>query len=219
MGIIMLAESCPERGREAAPPNGTNQRSAIRHPRIFSINWQRKRFHSHESFHRAANSSQAAEMNVASEPVLDVVLYAPEIPPNTGNIGRTCVAVGAKLWLVKPIGYSLEDKYLKRAGLDYWQFLNYEVVESWLHLLDRLGPDRQFWFLTKFATQLVWDVQFQRRDVLVFGSESRGLPVEIRTQHADSCLKLPMLDEVRSLNLASAATAVIYEAIRQFGGV
>lgn len=158
-------------------------------------------------------------MHTDVEPLLDVVLYAPEIPPNTGNIGRTCVAVGAKLWLVKPIGYSLDDKYLKRAGLDYWQYLNYEVVENWPHLLERLGPDRRFWYLTKFAQQLVWEVSFRKQDVLVFGSESQGLPVEIRTEFADCCLKLPMHEEVRSLNLASAATAIIYEAVRQFGGL
>ena len=158
-------------------------------------------------------------MNSTDKPLLDVVLYAPEIPPNTGNIGRTCVAVGAKLWLVKPIGYSLEDKYLRRAGLDYWQFLDFEIVENWSHLLERLGPDRRFWFMTKFARKLVWDVEYQPHDVLVFGSESQGLPVEIREEFSESCLKLPMREEVRSLNLASAATAVIYEAVRQLGGI
>ena len=150
-------------------------------------------------------------------PHFDVVLHSPEIPPNTGNIGRTCVAVGAKLWLVEPIGYSLDDKYLKRAGLDYWQLLNYEVVEDWNALIEKLGPNRRFWYFTKFAKKLVWDVEFQQGDVLVFGSESKGLPTEIREGNPENCLKLPMNEEVRSLNLASAATAIIYEAVRQTG--
>ncbi|MEW4487189.1 tRNA (cytidine(34)-2'-O)-methyltransferase [Thalassoglobus sp. JC818] len=153
------------------------------------------------------------------EPSLHVVLHSPEIPPNTGNIGRTCVAVGAKLWLVKPIGYSLEDKYLRRAGLDYWQYLDFEIVEDWDHLLEKLGPDRNYWYLTKFGEKVFWDAEFNSQDVLVFGSESKGLPEEIRTANSDHCLRLPMRSEVRSLNLASAATAVIYEAMRQLGGV
>lgn len=155
----------------------------------------------------------------SAEPLLHVVLYAPEIPPNTGNVGRSCVAVGAKLWLVKPLGYSLDDKYLRRAGMDYWQYLNYEVVDSWPDLQARLGHERRYWFLTKFASKLVWDVRFSPGDVLVFGSESKGLPPEIRAEFAEQCLKLPMREEVRSLNLASAANTIIYEAVRQFGGL
>ncbi len=158
-------------------------------------------------------------MNQNPEPLLHVVLHSPEIPPNTGNIGRTCVAVGAKLWLVKPLGYLLEDKYLRRAGMDYWQFLNYEVVENWEELRQRIGEDKQYWYLSKFAKKLVWEAKFEPGHVLVFGSEGQGLPSEIREENSESCLKLPMREEVRSLNLASTANTVIYEAVRQFGGL
>ncbi len=158
-------------------------------------------------------------MTDQTDPILHVVLHSPEIPPNTGNIGRSCVAIGAKLWLVKPLGYLLDDKYLRRAGMDYWQFLNYEVVENWEELRQRIGEEKQYWYLTKFATKLVWEAEFTPGDVLVFGSEGSGLPSEIRDENPDSCLKLPMYEEVRSLNLASTANTVMYEAIRQFGGL
>ncbi len=164
-----------------------------------------------------ASSGPAAE-RPRGEPLLHVVLYQPEIPQNTGNIGRSCVAIGAKLWLVRPLGFRLDDRYLKRAGMDYWQHLNWEAVDSWSDLEGRL-KGRRFWLLTKFAERLVWEADFQRGDVLVFGSESQGLPERLRTQHLGTCLKLPMSPLVRSLNLASTANTVMYEAVRQFGGI
>ena len=151
-------------------------------------------------------------------PSLHVVLHQPEIPQNTGNIGRTCVAVNAKLWLIRPLGFKLEDKYLKRAGMDYWQHLNYEAVDSWEEVRAAL-PDAQVWYLTKTATRLVWDAEYREGDILLFGSESRGLPSSILNELPDNKLKLPMTDLVRSLNLASTANTVVYEAIRQFGGI
>ena len=182
-----------------------------------------------------------------SEPLLHVVLYQPEIPPNTGNIGRSCVAVGAKLWLVRPLGFRLEDRYLKRAAMDYWPHLDWEAVDDWSAIETRLAG-RRFWLLTKFATRLVWEADFSPGavmvfgsatnsvpvisacassnsedfspgDVLVFGSETNGLPESLRERYRDTCLKLPMRPEVRSLNLASTANTVMYEAIRQFGGL
>lgn len=152
------------------------------------------------------------------EPLLHVVLYQPDIPQNTGNIGRSCVAVGAKLWLVRPLGFRLEDRYLKRAGMDYWEHLDWEAVDDWVTLESRLEGHR-FWLLTKFADKVVWEADFQRGDVLVFGSETCGLPATLRQTRAETCLKLPMHPVVRSLNLASTANAVIYEAVRQFGGL
>jgi len=152
------------------------------------------------------------------EPLLHVVLYQPDIPQNTGNIGRSCVAIGAKLWLVRPLGFLLDDRYLKRAGMDYWQHLDWEAVDSWSELETKLSG-RTFWLLTKFAERLVWEASFSRGDVLVFGSESRGLPEGMRHQHQRRCLKLPMQASVRSLNLASTANTVMYEAVRQFGGL
>jgi tRNA (cytidine/uridine-2'-O-)-methyltransferase len=153
-----------------------------------------------------------------TKPLLNIVLYQPEIPQNTGNIGRTCVAIGAKLWLIRPLGFKVDDKSLRRAGMDYWQHLDWEVVDSLDDVRKHL-PDSQLWCLTKTATRLVWDATFQPGDILLFGSESRGLPASILQQNSVQNLKLPMSELVRSLNLASTANTVAYEAVRQFGGL
>ena len=151
------------------------------------------------------------------DPILHIVLHQPEIPQNTGNIGRTCVAIGARLWLIRPLGFKVDDRSLKRAGMDYWQHLDWEVVDSLDEIRSRL-PAAQVWCLTKTATRLVWDATFQRGDILLFGSESRGLPPSILQELPSRNLKLPMSDLVRSLNLASTANTVAYEAVRQLGG-
>lgn len=153
-----------------------------------------------------------------SEPLLHIVLYQPEIPQNTGNIGRTCVAIGAKLWLVRPLGFRIDEKHLRRAGMDYWQHLDWEAVDGWHDITQRLAG-RTLWHLTKTATRLVWDASFSPGDVLVFGSESRGLPPTLLQSQPTSNLKLPMNPLVRSLNLASTVNTVAYEAVRQFGGL
>ena len=153
-----------------------------------------------------------------TSPLLNIVLYQPEIPQNTGNIGRTCVAIGAKLWMVRPLGFRLDDRYLKRAGMDYWQYLDWEAVDSWDEVKSRL-PGATVWKLTKTASRLVWQAEFTRGDILLFGAESRGLPASILSEDGASNLKLPMHDVVRSLNLASTVNAVAYEAVRQFGGL
>lgn len=152
------------------------------------------------------------------DPILHIVLHQPEIPQNTGNIGRTCVAIGARLWLIRPLGFKVDDRSLKRAGMDYWQHLDWEVVDSLDEICRRL-PTAQVWCLTKTATRLVWDATFQRGDILLFGSESRGLPPSILQESPSRNLKLPMSDLVRSLNLASTANTVAYEAVRQLGGI
>ncbi|MCA9209454.1 MAG: tRNA (cytidine(34)-2'-O)-methyltransferase [Planctomycetales bacterium] len=149
-----------------------------------------------------------------NEPRLHVVLYQPQIPQNTGNIGRSCVALGAKLWLVKPLGFQVDEKSVRRAGLDYWQHLDWELVEDWRDLLDRMGR-RRMWLLTKRASREYTDAAFQPGDALVFGSESDGLPVSIRDEHAANCLRVPMDERVRSLNLSAAMALVAYEARRQ----
>lgn len=153
-----------------------------------------------------------------TEPLLHVVLYQPDIPPNTGNIGRTCVAVGAKLWLIRPLGFQLDAKHLRRAGMDYWPLLDWEAVDRWDEVQERLG-DRTVWRLTKTANRLAWDAEFSRGDILLFGSETQGLPADILLEDPDRNLKLPMRDEVRSLNLASTVNTIVYEAVRQFGGL
>lgn len=153
-----------------------------------------------------------------SDPLFHVVLHQPDIPQNAGNIGRTCVAIGAKLWFVRPLGFRLDDRYLKRAGMDYWQHLEWQAVDDWSQLIEQLA-ERRFWILTRYARRLVWDADFERGDVLVFGSESRGLPDSLRQEYQNRCLKLPMRNEVRSLNLASTVNTVAYEAVRQIGGL
>ncbi len=156
--------------------------------------------------------------NAGMTALLNVVLYRPDIPQNTGNIGRTCVAVGARLWLIRPLGYRLDDRYLKRAGMDYWQHLDWEAVDSWAEVRSRL-PDSQVWYLTKTATRPVWDATFERGDILLFGSESQGLPQSVLHEQPGANLGLPMRESVRSLNLASTVNTVVYEAVRQFGGL
>ena len=157
-------------------------------------------------------------MPVCKTPLLHVVLYQPDIPQNTGNIGRTCVAVGAKLWLIRPLGFRLDAKHVRRAGMDYWPLLNYEAVDDWEDV-QRSLPDSRVWCLTKTAERLLWDAEFSPGDILLFGSETGGLPQRILDQDPRRNLKLPMRPEVRSLNLASTANTVVYEAVRQFGGL
>ena len=154
------------------------------------------------------------------QPLLHVVLYQPEIPPNTGNIGRSCVAIGAKLWLVEPLGFQINEKELRRAGLDYWSHLEWEAVPSWDELAKKLAAPiaaGRIWLLTKTATRPYTEARFQAGDVLVFGNESSGLPEELRRQFAPQTLRVPMRREVRSLNLSAAAAVVMYEAVRQLG--
>jgi len=153
------------------------------------------------------------------DPVLHIVLHEPEIPPNAGNVGRTCVAIGAKMWLVRPIGFKLDDYYLRRAGLDYWEELEWEVADSWDDLVARLARvGRQpTWLFEVGGPRLYTDASYSRGDVLVFGSESKGLPPELLAAHADRHLSIPARPQVRSLNVANCAALVAYEAVRQFG--
>jgi tRNA (cytidine/uridine-2'-O-)-methyltransferase len=149
------------------------------------------------------------------EPVLHIVLYQPEIPFNAGNVGRTCVALGAKLWMVRPLGFLVDSKHVRRAGLDYWEHLDWEVVDDWAQLRERL-PDRTYWYLTKTALRHFTEPRYRPGDVLVFGSESKGLPEPMRREQPEQCLRIPMRDKVRSLNLSVAAALVAYEAVRQW---
>jgi len=145
--------------------------------------------------------------------VLHVVLFEPEIPHNTGAIGRLCIATGARLHLIKPFGFSLDDSQLKRAGLDYWRDVD---VRTWDSLADlRAGAgDAAFFFLTTKATRSYWDAVFPEECYLVFGPETRGLPESLLQREAANSLFIPM-QGTRSLNLATAAGIVMYEAMRQ----
>jgi tRNA (cytidine/uridine-2'-O-)-methyltransferase len=145
-----------------------------------------------------------------------IVLYQPEIPYNTGSVGRTCVAVGAKLWLVRPLGFQLDDRRLRRAGLDYWQHLEWEVVDDWAALIKPLADCRQ-WFFSKTATTSYTAVAFEPDDALVFGSESQGLPPSILQAHGDRCLRIPIHPHARSLNLSVTVAVAAFEAKRQLG--
>lgn len=148
------------------------------------------------------------------DPVLHIVLHEPEIPPNTGNVGRTCVALGAKLWLVRPLGFDVDEKTRRRAGLDYWQHLEWQVVDDWAELCRCLDPGRM-WLLSKRAQQMYTDVSFQRGDVLVFGKETAGLPDGLLQEYVNRSLKIPTRPQVRSLNLSCSVGVVAFEAMRQ----
>ncbi len=163
-------------------------------------------------------TGQGTPTSSAGTPALHVVLYQPDIPQNTGNIGRTCVAVGAKLWLVRPLGFLLDEKHLRRAGMDYWPLLDYEVVDRLDDVFAKL-PTATVWLIENPAPQTIWQATFQRGDILLFGSESRGLPASIVDRFRSTCLQLPMRPEVRSLNLASTVNTAVYEAIRQWGAI
>lgn len=148
-------------------------------------------------------------------PQLHVVLYTPEIPYNTGSVGRTCVAVGAKLWLVRPLGFRVDDYYLRRAGLDYWQHLDWQVVDDWQELLANLPAERHFYF-TKRAENRYTTPSFTPGAVLVFGCESRGLPDEVLADRVEQCLRIPTRPQVRSLNLSNSVAIAVYEVMRQW---
>ncbi len=147
-------------------------------------------------------------------PTAHVVLYQPEIPQNTGNIGRTCVAAGAKLWIVRPAGFRIDDTRLRRAGLDYWQHLELGDASNWEDLKRQL-PSSRYFFLSRFAQRTIWEVRFQRGDVFVFGRESAGLPDHILDPEDPAALKIPISGNVRSLNLATSVGIVLYEQQRQ----
>jgi tRNA (cytidine/uridine-2'-O-)-methyltransferase len=148
-------------------------------------------------------------------PLLHVVLYQPEIPHNTGSVGRTCVAAGAKLWLVRPLGFRLDDYYLRRAGLDYWEHLEWEAVDDWATLVARLPP-REPWLFTKTATHCYTESRFAQGDVFVFGNESQGLPPSLLETHAERALRIEIRSEARSLNLSNAVGIATFEALRQW---
>jgi len=144
-----------------------------------------------------------------------VVLIEPEIPPNTGNIGRLCLAVGAHLHLVKPLGFSIDDKTLRRAGLDYWQDVKVTLWDSFDELRAQY-PEARMWYLTTKSRRAYWEQAFQDGDFLVFGRETKGLPEPLLAANAENTLTIPMMENAtRSLNLATSVGIVLYEAVRQ----
>jgi len=146
--------------------------------------------------------------------MLNIVLYEPEIPPNTGNIGRTCVATGTRLHLIEPLGFSLDEKNLKRAGMDYWKDLDVSTYKNWDDFLEK-NPGAKIYMATTKAHQTYVDVQYEEDCYIMFGKESAGIPEEILVDYEDTCIRIPMIGEIRSLNLSNSAAIVLYEALRQ----
>ena len=148
--------------------------------------------------------------------MLNVVLVEPQIAANAGAIGRTCVAAGARLWLVRPLGFHLEDRYLRRAGLDYWEHLDLQVVDHLGEVAERLGAEHLWSFTTKAARPYT-EAPFRADDGLVFGSENHGLPPSWLGSQGGRTVRIPMRPQARSLNLASAVAIGLFEAMRQVG--
>lgn len=148
--------------------------------------------------------------------MFNIVLVEPEIPQNTGNIARTCAATGAKLHIVKPMGFEIDDRKLKRAGLDYWHLLGVQYYENIDDFFLKTKGARYFFATTK-ARHTYCDIEFKPDDYILFGKETKGLPEELLHDNPDICIRIPMISEARSLNLSNSVAIVVYEALRQVG--
>lgn len=146
---------------------------------------------------------------------LNIVMVEPEIPQNTGNVARTCAATGARLHLVKPLGFEINDKYLKRAGLDYWNLLDITYYENLDDFFEKTKGGNYFYFSTK-GTYRHSDAEYPDKSYLLFGKETKGLPEELLLKNQDSTLRIPMIDEARSLNLSNSVAIAVYEVLRQW---
>ena len=147
---------------------------------------------------------------------MHIVLYEPDIPFNTGNVGRSCLATGSTLHLVGRLGFSLNQKEVRRAGLDYWTSVDLRVHEDWDHFLSEIGPAAPLYFFSKKADNDFWDARYVSNSYLVFGCETKGLPDSMLERYKDKTYRIPMRENsVRSLNLSTAAGVVLYEALRQ----
>ena len=145
---------------------------------------------------------------------MHIVLHQPEIPANTGNIGRTCVATGTSLHLIEPLGFHLDEKSIKRAGMDYWEHLDVTRYMNYQEFMEK-HPGAKVWLATTKAKRSYTDVSFGPDDFIMFGKESAGIPEEILVDHEEDCIRIPMLPEIRSLNLSNSVAIVLYEALRQ----
>lgn len=146
--------------------------------------------------------------------MFNIVLVSPEIPQNTGNIARTCACTGAKLHIVKPMGFEIDDKKLKRAGLDYWHMLGVKFYES-IDEFFEINKGGTFYYATTKAINRYSDVEYKDNDFILFGRETKGLDEELLHNNREYCIRIPMIDEARSLNLSNAVAIVVYEALRQ----
>lgn len=146
--------------------------------------------------------------------MLNIVLFEPEIPQNTGNIGRTCVATGTKLHLIGPMGFRIDEKSVKRAGMDYWKDLDVTEYDGYEDFLSK-NPNAKIYFATTKAKQIYSDIRYEENSYIMFGKESAGIPEEILVENQDTCMRIPMNENIRSLNLSNSVAIVLYEALRQ----
>ena len=146
-----------------------------------------------------------------------IVLYQPEIPENTGNIGRLCLGSSAHLHLIKPMKFILNDKYLKRAGVDYWEKVKLSIHDDWHTFLSSVGSESRIYLCSTKGKNLYTDRSYKKGDYFVFGPESRGLPSELLNESPHNVIKIPMSDQIRSINLANSVAIIIYEGMRQIG--
>ena len=147
---------------------------------------------------------------------MHIILHQPEIPANTGNIGRTCVATGTSLHLIEPLGFHLDEKSIKRSGMDYWDKLDVTRYMNYNEFITR-NPGAKIWMATTKAKKIYTEADFGADDFIMFGKESAGIPEEILVENEENCIRIPMLEEIRSLNLSNAVAIVLYEALRQNG--
>jgi tRNA (cytidine/uridine-2'-O-)-methyltransferase len=147
---------------------------------------------------------------------MHIILHQPEIPANTGNIGRTCVATGTRLHLIEPLGFKINEKEIRRAGLDYWKNLNVSSYVSFDEFRKQ-NPGAKIWMATTKAKQLYTDVEYGEGDFIMFGKESAGIPEDILVDHEETCIRIPMFPAIRSLNLANSVAIILYEGLRQSG--
>ena len=148
--------------------------------------------------------------------MLNIVLHEPEIPANTGNIGRTCVATGTRLHLIEPLGFSLDEKKLKRAGMDYWKDLDVRTYIDFEDFMEK-NPDAKIYMATTKAPNVYSDVKYEPDCYIMFGKESAGIPEEILVKHKENSVRIPMIGDIRSLNLSNSVAIILYEALRQNG--
>ncbi len=147
---------------------------------------------------------------------MHIILHQPEIPANTGNIGRTCVATGTSLHLIEPLGFRLNEKEIKRAGMDYWEHLDVRRYINFREFLEK-NPGVKIWMATTKAKKVYSDVEFGVNDYIMFGKESAGIPEEILVDYEETCIRIPMMNQIRSLNVSNSVAVVLYEALRQNG--
>lgn len=145
---------------------------------------------------------------------MNIVLHEPEIPANTGNIGRTCVATGTSLHLIKPLGFDISDKAVRRAGMDYWKELDLHVYENFEEFVEK-NPEARIYMATTKARKAYTEVEYKGNDFIMFGKESAGIPEEILVKYEGTSVRIPMIGEIRSLNLSNSVSIILYEALRQ----